>query len=582
MTSTLDRWSASQRLPARENTADWRNILLCAALFLLAVAATNPVLEMGVNDDFSYTHIAREFAATGRLEYNGWAVMPLVPQIAWAAAFIKLFGFSFLAVRLSTVVLGLFLTPVLYRLGRESGLAPSFAAYATLLTTLSPLTLPEAVSFMSDVPALFLFALCFLGGIKAWKAATAKASIRWAGLVALAGVLSGLDRQVYWLAPLGFLPAVAWVQRRKKPVAIGLGALWLGTVLALVSFVLWFQAKPYTLVEHSLEAWEHAGVRFLAIREFSLAGELALTAALVLLPLLAGYVAPGFRAVSRQGAALAAAGALATGFAMSRLLHRPAPWLGNILTETGILNRGPLILGPAMRELLTGAVLLAGAGCGLALWKHRRNALARLRQDPAAPAAMLGFLFAGAALAAIFYRSASAAAFDRYAIPFLPLAAIPLLRHYQTAIARRIGRLQWAMLALFACYGVATTHDAFAAARARLSAAQALERRGIPRTGIRTAIEYDGWTQLESTGYLNNRQIENPAGAYRPVKCSGPAVEELSLAPAIHARYFVVLARLPELEDASAAPVGYTTWLPPAQRQVFTQTLPDGGYAGCR
>ncbi len=81
-------------------STDRRNILLCAALYVIAVALANPVLEMGTIDDWSYTHIAREFADTGRIGYNGWVSAILIPQIVWSAAFIKLLGFSFLAGRL--------------------------------------------------------------------------------------------------------------------------------------------------------------------------------------------------------------------------------------------------------------------------------------------------------------------------------------------------------------------------------------------------------------------------------------------------------------------------------------------------
>jgi len=173
---------------------------------------------------------------------------------------------------------------------------------------------------------------------------------------------------------------------------------------------------------------------------------------------------------------------------------------------------------------------------------------------------------------------------DRYLIPFLPLFAIPLLRHYQVNISQSVSRWSWVMLALFGLYGVATTHDAFAADRARLTAARTLEQAGIPRTEIMAGFDYDGWTQLETAGYVNHRQIENPAGAYRRVTCTGPKVVQLWFAPlmtAIRARYFVTLSRLPELEDGPAAPVSYTTWLPPAGRQVFTQTLPRGQYQEC-
>src|SRR5271157_3577953 len=340
-------------------TADRRNILLCVALFLLAAAATNPVLEMGVNDDWSYTHIAREFAATGRIVYNGWTAVMLLPQIAWAAVFIKLFGFSFLVVRLSTVVMGVFLIPVLYSIGRESGLAPPFASFLTLLSVLSPLFMPEAVSFMSDVPSFFLFALCFYGGIRSWKADTPRACVAWAGLIVVAGVLAGLDRQIYWLAPLLFLPVVAWIQRRKKGAVVCLGVLWLAAISAVAFFVLWFQAKPYTLTEHTLDTWQYTPLRYLATNESTLVVDMGLTAALVLLPLLAGYAAPGLKAVSRTATVLVLAAALAGGLAVSVGLRWAVPSMGNILTEYGVIGRGialgghPVVLGPVIRDLLT-------------------------------------------------------------------------------------------------------------------------------------------------------------------------------------------------------------------------------------
>jgi 4-amino-4-deoxy-L-arabinose transferase-like glycosyltransferase len=569
---------------------DRRNILFCMALFLLAAAATCPVLEMGVNDDWSYAHIAREFAATGHLAYNGWPVMPLVPQIVWAAVFIRLFGFSFLIVRLSTVVLGALCIPVLYCLGRESGLVPPFAAFATLLTALSPLTMPEAVTFMSDVPAFFLFALCFYGGVKCWKAAGAKDCARWAGLILVAGVLSGLDRQIYWLGPLLFLPAVAWVQRRRKSAMMWLAAAWLAAISAAAYSVRWFQAQPHALIEPSLNAWKRMGLRRLAGPSLSLAATMAATLALVLLPLLAGYVAPALKAASRKAALLTAVGALAGGFAASHLLHLDAPWMGNVLTAYGICPGNLLgtwreVLGPTVRDLLTMAVFLSCASSGLTLWNRRGAAGAQPWQDPSIPALVLGLVFSAAWLPILIYHSADAQPFDRYLMSFLPLFAIPLLRHYQARIGKSVSRVSWAMLALFALYGVAATHDAFARARAVLTAAQTLELRGIPRTEITAGFEYDGWTQLEAGGYVNHWDIANPPGAYRPPTCTGPPAVRLwfiTFAPAIRARYVVAASRLPELDDAPAAPVDYTTWLPPGRRQVFTLMIPGGGYVQCR
>ena len=176
-------------------------------------------------------------------------------------------------------------------------------------------------------------------------------------------------------------------------------------------------------------------------------------------------------------------------------------------------------------------------------------------------------------------------AYDRYLIAFLPLVSIPLLRYYQANIALRVSSWSWAALALYALYGVATAHDAFAVARARSIAAANLEKTGVPRTAIDAGFEYDGWTQLETAGYVNSPLLEKPVGAYRPVTCPGPQDIRLwyaTMMPTVSPRHFVVISRVPELVDGSARPVGYTTWLPPARRQVFTQELPGGASAACR
>jgi 4-amino-4-deoxy-L-arabinose transferase-like glycosyltransferase len=572
-----------------ERSSELGTVLLCVALFLLTVAAAWPVLEMGINDDWSYTHIARDFAATGQLAYNGWTAVILIPQIVWAAAFIKLFGFSFLVVRLSTVAMAVFLIPVLYCIARESGLTRVFARFATLLVVLSPLFVPVAASYMSDVPSFFFFALCLYGGIRCWKAVTSRSCVAWAWLVALAGVLSGLDRQIYWPAPLLFLPAIAWVRRRKKGAAVHLGIAWLAAIAAIAISILWFQAKPYILIEHTLDKWAESDLGFLAVRERSLLRNLAMTAALILSPLLAGYVRPGLRAMSRNATAVMLAVALSGGLGLSALGH-PMPSMGNVLTQFGIIGQGiapgepTLVLGPTFRMLLTIGVFFCCACCGMTLWPWRREA-ARVWNDPVIPVAVLGLAFGAVWLPVVLYRSVGMDAFDRYLIPFMPVLGIPLLRFYQTHIGTKVSRWSGAMLVLFALYGVATTHDSFSSARARLAAAQRLEQAGIPRTEITAGFEYDGWTQLEAAGYVNNKQIENPMDAYSPLDCSGPAGVRLWFAwltPAIHPRYFLVLTRLPALEDVPVAPVSYSLLLPFTKRQVFTQIVPGGGQAECR
>src|ERR1700676_3152535 len=115
--------------------------LWCAIAVLLCALASRPSLEMGLNDDFSYIRTAKELADTGRVVDNGWATAMLGWQIYLGALFIKLFGFSFTAVRASVVIVGMATAALLQRLFVRIGLNEWNATWATLTLSLSPLVL---------------------------------------------------------------------------------------------------------------------------------------------------------------------------------------------------------------------------------------------------------------------------------------------------------------------------------------------------------------------------------------------------------------------------------------------------------
>ena len=590
--------AARRRLPAlREKwfSPDVRAMALCAALFVLAGAAIWPVAEMGIIDDWSYTHIAKDFAATGRITYNGWAAAMVAPQIVWAGGWIRLFGFSFLVVRLSTVALGLLLIPVLYLTGRESGLGREFAAFGVLLTLFSPVVLPLTYSFMSDVPAFFGFAVCFYAALRSCKAAGTRGCLGWAGVSAVAGVASGMDRQIYGLAPLLFPIATGWYRRARKGTLAGLAGIWLASMAATGGFALWFVAQPYVLSEHVWELMRREPAGFLASRSAYVAGKLALTAALLLLPVMAGFLGSGWKRASGRSA-LAVAAILAAVAARILLAGRGnLPGMvegGNLLAEFGALRTegwapatAPGLAVKAIRYAVTLLLLLASGGCGLALWRLRKGLGEQLRASVAAPALLLGGVFGATMVPGLMVHSFHEPPFDRYLIPLLPLLAIPLLWIQQTQFHARPGLWHWVLLATFAGYGVAGTHDCFAASRALVSAARNLEARGIPRTQIRANWEYDGWTQLEAAGHVNFPQIDHPAGTYRKLTCDAPRGVNpwfFATTPEIRARYFVVPARSPDLEEGAVPPVEYRTWLPAGRREVLTQRVAGGGEAACR
>jgi hypothetical protein len=195
---------------------------------------------------------------------------------------------------------------------------------------------------------------------------------------------------------------------------------------------------------------------------------------------------------------------------------------------------------------------------------------------------LLSLIYAPAAVvyvAAVIFRALSdSVLLDRYAIPVIPLLVILLLWHFEHRMRRALPAVGWTVLAIFALYGTANAHDYLASERARLRAATALTAAGIPRTSITAGIEYDGWTELEHSGYINSPETLNPPTAWRsqedrawPVS---PPFWFWDWTPSLDPRWFITHTPLPGLVESPFPPVFYTTWLPPRHRRFLTEELP--------
>src|SRR5258707_12791748 len=97
----------------------------------------------------------------------------------------------------------------------------------------------------------------------------------------------------------------------------------------------------------------------------------------------------------------------------------------------------------------------------------------------------------------------------------MPLAIIVLIRLYQRVAEDDMPAICFLMLGAFGFFSIAGTHDWFALNRARIVAAEEIYATGVPKTAIQGAFEYDGRTQIEATGYINEERIEVTAGAFR-------------------------------------------------------------------
>jgi 4-amino-4-deoxy-L-arabinose transferase-like glycosyltransferase len=233
---------------------DTSNVLLCMVLVAIALILVWPFANIGYGDDVAYTHLALTLERTGHLVYNGWESAFLISHACWGALFIRVFGFSFVCLRLSTIPFALGAVGLCYKLVRRAGLPPRSAVFVTLLFGLCPLYLPVAVSYMTDVPAIFFMFACFYSFARAEESSGEQKSYCWLALGVATGFIGGTGRQVVWLVPLIVLPYLAWIKREQGALRfLAIGA-WVMVVAGVKLTTSWFNHQLYTIFQPSVSS----------------------------------------------------------------------------------------------------------------------------------------------------------------------------------------------------------------------------------------------------------------------------------------------------------------------------------------
>ena len=132
--------------------ADKINVAIITFIWAIAVISVNPIGEFPLNDDWAYARSVKYFLETGKFELPGWAVANLLPQVLWGALFCLPFGFSFTALRFSTLVLGWLGVITTYLLIKEVSSYQKLAFIGALLIAINPIYFGLSNTFMTDVP----------------------------------------------------------------------------------------------------------------------------------------------------------------------------------------------------------------------------------------------------------------------------------------------------------------------------------------------------------------------------------------------------------------------------------------------
>lgn len=569
-----------------DRTRTIRNGLVCMLIFAACFAVSWPVAQMGFDDDWSYIRTAKAYAQTGHFVYNGWSSPILGWQIPWGALFIRLFGFSFMAVKLSTLPLALASVFLFYVIQNRFGIRGRNAIIGTLALGLSPLFLPLAASFMTDVPSLFVILLCLYFCQRAIGARSDATTILWLCLAAASNVAGGTVRQIAWLGALVMVPSTAWFLRKRRGVFLAACFLWAGTIVAVFCCIRWFARQPYSVSDPLFKGVLNP------IGHPALVGLLFLLGAfpcllLLIFPVMIPWLS---RLRTARGATLLAGISAILFWVMVQLAAGSSlPWIPNLLlTEFSVGegvqlggDRGPFIF-PVWACLLFSVVIAAAFLALLGTFRPQFRSAGGPRQSLArSPMFWLFAPYSFSYCGLLFLVACQKGGiFDRYLLGLMPVAIIVLIRLHELYIAPQLPPISAIAVAIYALLAVAGTHDWFAWQRARLDGIAELRAEGSPRTHILGGFEYDAWTQLQTAGHMNNGDTVNPPGTYRPDDPISPVARAcllnfLDWMPAIHPTYTVAFAQpMPCLVPSKYPPIHYRAWLPPFQRTVYIQQFP--------
>ena len=555
--------------------------LLCGGFVVLLTLCSFPFAEMGFIDDWSYIKTAEEYARTGHFIYNGWATAMLGWQVPWGALFIKLFGFSFTAPRISTLLSAILVIWLFYAILERFGIERRNAIFGSVMLGFSPLFVPLAASFMTDISGLFVILLCIYMCVRALAAAGNRAAFYWLGAAALTNVMGGTVRQIAWLGTLVLVPSTTWLMR-KRPGGLVIGmVIWILGAAGVFGWMQWWHHQPYSVPEKIFDSSSWTGLSMLPhVAILLLKGFLCLC--LLVFPLLAAWVKQikilkprAWAAIACFAGMLVAVGVLF--FRRGKIEGPLMPWLVDVIAALGtskanywMLGSRP-VLGLLTRIVISLVVMITTFAFILCLLNDRNTPhhIAQVKPETSWRTALILLgPFTLVYIALLLPRVFHFFLLDRYLLGLLPIAILCLLKLYQERIGRDLPVASYALLALFSIYTLAGTHDWFALMRARIRANNELVAAGVPVTHIQGGSEYDGWTQINLGKPIATGMFDLPDEEGVSTACSFKFALDT---PVITPEYFVVLEDLPCLAMSRFGRVNYDAWLPPLRRAIYIQ-----------
>jgi Dolichyl-phosphate-mannose-protein mannosyltransferase len=476
-------------------------VALLIAVWLLAVFAVDPVGNFALNDDWAYASAVRALVEQRELRLSGWTATNLIAQLLWGALFCLPFGFSFTALRISTLVLALLGVLATYALLREAQAKPATALIGAATLAFGPIYFALSFTFMTDVPftaAATLSSWLLLRGLRRGG----RAAIVGGLALAMAAILI---RQIGLAIPIAF--AVAYIVKR----GFGLSRLIEATIPVVLGFAVqtayqgclhWLDRIPpnfgkqiETLRTQLTLPWDIITGDAATIMFY-----IVVYTGFLLLP----FLIVAYRAAFRSRERVFFFGAVGAAMALTIILKiygRRMPLHGNVLTKGGIFWYGA----PAPPRLWLLVTFLSCFGAVVLVAGLVRGVLAFLASTRSGFEArephVLGFALAAIATAFAPLPLLGLGEFgfyDRHLIVLLPWLMLLFVAVYPVSTGCRQGRAApvAGVIALvsMAVFSIGATHDYLAVNRVRwVALADTMRRYHVGPESIDGGFEFNGW-----------------------------------------------------------------------------------------
>lgn len=216
--------------PRRETQHRGFDLILLASIWIAMLLVVNPIGDFPLNDDWTYALVVKNFLETGDFRPSWWVGAQILTNVLWGALFCFIPGFSFTALRISTLVASLLAIFGCYVLLRELRAPRWYALVATLTLAFNPIYYELSLTFMTDV--LFLT-------LTLWSAVFFTRSLTYGGHINMAiatifSLFAALSREIGLCIPVAFFAAHLFHNRRAyRQLIISL----IPSVVCVVSFV---------------------------------------------------------------------------------------------------------------------------------------------------------------------------------------------------------------------------------------------------------------------------------------------------------------------------------------------------------